>query len=89
MVFMEFTDIKAPGPVHGTPPWRNPLWLAAAEEWIGAECALAGAVSGAFACGAHGTCEEQIAASALAEAMGRAARGPEWAGTTVGHHDGA
>jgi hypothetical protein len=42
LVFVEFTDIKAPGPVHGTPPWRNPLWLAAAEEWIGAECARAG-----------------------------------------------
>jgi hypothetical protein len=42
LVFVEFTDIKAPGPVHGTPPWRNPLWLAAAEEWIGTECARAG-----------------------------------------------
>jgi hypothetical protein len=39
---MEFTDIKAPEPVEGIPPWRDPLWLAAAEEWIGAECARAG-----------------------------------------------
>jgi hypothetical protein len=39
---MEFTDIKAPGPVAGTPPWLDPQWLAAAEEWIGAECARAG-----------------------------------------------
>jgi hypothetical protein len=31
---VEFTDIKAPGPVEGTPPWRDPLWLAAAEEWL-------------------------------------------------------
>jgi hypothetical protein len=42
LVFVEFTDIKTPGPVKGTPPWRDPLWLAAAEEWIGAECARAG-----------------------------------------------
>lgn len=44
-----------------------------------AECALAGAVSGAFSCGAHGTCEEQIAEAALAGAMSRAAAAPEWA----------
>jgi sugar/nucleoside kinase (ribokinase family) len=44
-----------------------------------AECALAGAVSGAFSCGAHGTCEEQIGAAELSAAMGRAARLPEWA----------
>jgi hypothetical protein len=42
LVFVEFTDIKAPDPVAGVPPWRDPLWLAEAEEWIGAECARAG-----------------------------------------------
>jgi len=39
---VEFTDLKAPEPVAGTPPWRDPEWLAAAEEWIDAECARAG-----------------------------------------------
>ena len=39
---MEFTDIKAPGPEDGMPPWQDPRWLAEAEGWIGAECALAG-----------------------------------------------
>ena len=39
---MEFTDIKAPEPVEGVPPWRDPRWLAEAEHWIGAECARAG-----------------------------------------------
>jgi hypothetical protein len=39
---MEFTDIKAPEPVEGIPPWRDPAWLAEAEDWIGAECARAG-----------------------------------------------
>lgn len=39
------------------------------------ECMRAGAVSGAFACGAHGTHEEQITADALAAALGRAAFG--------------
>ncbi|HEV2638214.1 MAG TPA: carbohydrate kinase family protein [Actinocrinis sp.] len=37
------------------------------------ECMLAGAVSGAFACGAHGTHEEQIDAQSLADGMARAA----------------
>ena len=37
------------------------------------ECALAGAVSGAFACTVHGTCEEQTAEDYLAPAMKRAA----------------
>lgn len=37
-----------------------------------AECVLAGSVSGAFACGAHGTHEEVIGAPALAEAVARA-----------------
>lgn len=45
-----------------------------------AECALAGAVSGAFSCGAHGTCEEQITEAELAGAMRRAEASPEWAG---------
>jgi hypothetical protein len=39
---MDFTDIKAPEPVEGIPPWRDPRWLAEAEDWIGAECARAG-----------------------------------------------
>ena len=39
---MEFTDIKAPEPVEGVPPWRDPRWLAEAEHWIGAQCARAG-----------------------------------------------
>ncbi len=42
------------------------------------ECALAGAVSGAFACTVHGTCEEQIAEDALAAAMDRAEHDPAW-----------
>ena len=36
------------------------------------ECMRAGAVSGAFACGAHGTHEEQITAQGLAAALERA-----------------
>ncbi|MEU7867679.1 carbohydrate kinase family protein [Dactylosporangium sp. NPDC049140] len=40
------------------------------------ECALAGAVSGAFACGAEGTHQELIAEADLAAAMARAA--PSW-----------
>jgi hypothetical protein len=39
---VEFTDIKAPGPVQGVPPWQDPGWVAAAEEWITAACARAG-----------------------------------------------
>jgi hypothetical protein len=42
LAFVEFTDIKAPGPVAGTPPWQDPEWLAAADDWISAECARAG-----------------------------------------------
>lgn len=42
------------------------------------ECMLAGAVSGAFACGAHGTHEEQIDEQRLAEGMARAAATPHW-----------
>jgi hypothetical protein len=38
---MEFTDLEAPEPVQGRPPWRDPEWLAAAEDWIDAECARA------------------------------------------------
>jgi sugar/nucleoside kinase (ribokinase family) len=37
-----------------------------------AACVLAGSVSGAFACGAHGTHEEVIQARALAAAVARA-----------------
>ncbi|MFB9187084.1 carbohydrate kinase family protein [Dactylosporangium sucinum] len=43
-------------------------WLAGGPI---AECALAGAVSGAFACGAAGTHEELISAGALDEALAR------------------
>jgi hypothetical protein len=39
---MEFTDIRAPEPVEGVPPWRDPRWLAEAEDWIRAACARAG-----------------------------------------------
>jgi hypothetical protein len=39
---MEFTDIKAPAPVEGIPPWQDPRWVAAAEDWIDAGCARAG-----------------------------------------------
>lgn len=39
---MEFTDLKAPDPVQGTPPWRDPRWLAEAQDWIDGECARAG-----------------------------------------------
>lgn len=39
------------------------------------ECMRAGAVSGAFACGAHGTHEEQITADGLGAALGRATFG--------------
>jgi hypothetical protein len=41
---MEFTDLKAPDPVEGTPPWLDKRWLAAAEDWIDAECARAALV---------------------------------------------
>jgi hypothetical protein len=39
---MEFTDIKAPDPVAGRPPWQDPRWIAGAEAWIDAECTRAG-----------------------------------------------
>jgi hypothetical protein len=39
---VEFTDVKAPEPVQGIPPWQDSQWLAAAEEWIEAACARAG-----------------------------------------------
>jgi hypothetical protein len=39
---VEFTDLKAPEPVQGIPPWRDPQWVADAQEWIDAECARAG-----------------------------------------------
>jgi acarbose 7IV-phosphotransferase len=42
------------------------------------ECALAGAVSGAFACTVHGTCEEQIGEEQLTAAMKRAAATAPW-----------
>jgi hypothetical protein len=38
---VKFTDIKAPDPVEGMPPWRDPEWVAAAEDWISGECARA------------------------------------------------
>jgi hypothetical protein len=41
---MEFTDIKAPEPVTGIPPWQDPAWVAEAEDWIAAGCARAGLV---------------------------------------------
>lgn len=47
------------------------------------ECVLAGAVSGAFACGAHGTHEEQITEEQLAAAMQRMAARPEWRSATA------
>jgi hypothetical protein len=39
---VEFTDIKAPEPVAGIPPWQDPAWVAEAEDWITAGCARAG-----------------------------------------------
>jgi hypothetical protein len=39
---VQFTEIKAPDPVQGTPPWQDPQWAAAAQEWITAACARAG-----------------------------------------------
>jgi len=39
---MEFTDLKAPEPVQGIPPWGDPRWLGEARDWIDAECARAG-----------------------------------------------
>jgi hypothetical protein len=39
---MEFTDIRAPEPVAGIPPWQDPAWVAEAEDWIAAGCAQAG-----------------------------------------------
>lgn len=50
-------------------------WLAGAPI---EECMLAGAVSGAFACGAAGTHEELISADQLAAATARAAASPQW-----------
>jgi Phosphotransferase enzyme family len=38
---IEFSDLKAPDPLAGQPPWRDSRWLAAAEGWIDAECARA------------------------------------------------
>jgi hypothetical protein len=34
---MDFTDIKAPEPVQGMPPWRDPRWLVTAltEDYLG------------------------------------------------------
>ncbi|MFE0530395.1 carbohydrate kinase family protein [Micromonospora sp. SD19] len=42
------------------------------------ECVLAGAVSGAYACGAPGTHEELITGAQLEAAVARAAASPEW-----------
>jgi hypothetical protein len=38
---MELTDLKAPEPVRGIPPWQDPRWVAAAEDWIDAACGQA------------------------------------------------
>ncbi len=38
---MRFTDLKAPGPLRGLPPWQDPRWLAEAADWIDAGCARA------------------------------------------------
>jgi hypothetical protein len=38
---LELTDLKAPEPLQGIPPWQDPRWLAEAEGWIGAECTRA------------------------------------------------
>ncbi|MGD0704045.1 MAG: hypothetical protein ABSA02_29690 [Trebonia sp.] len=35
---MEFTDIRAPRPVRGLPPWLDPQWTAEAESWIDEAC---------------------------------------------------
>jgi hypothetical protein len=39
---VEFTNLKAPEPAAGIPPWRDPQWVADAQDWIDAECARAG-----------------------------------------------
>jgi Phosphotransferase enzyme family len=41
---IELGDVNAPGPAGGRPPWQDPQWLAAADEWISAACAGAGLV---------------------------------------------
>jgi Phosphotransferase enzyme family len=41
---VEFTDIKAPEPVTGVPPWGDPQWVAGAQGWIDAQCAAGGLV---------------------------------------------
>jgi hypothetical protein len=38
---MKVTDLKAPAPVRGVPPWDDARWLAEAETWIDAACAQA------------------------------------------------
>jgi Phosphotransferase enzyme family len=38
---MEVTDLKAPEPALGIPPWQDPRWLADAQDWIDAGCARA------------------------------------------------
>jgi hypothetical protein len=39
---MEFTDVKAPEPVHGIPPWLDLRWIAEAESWIEQACERSG-----------------------------------------------
>ena len=41
---IELGDVKAPepSPGHGQPPWEDPDWLAAVDEWITDSCATAG-----------------------------------------------
>ncbi len=41
LLSVELTDLKAPEPVRGIPPWQDQHWLAAAEDWIDAACARA------------------------------------------------
>jgi hypothetical protein len=39
---MEFTDVKAPEPVRGSPPWLDQQWTAEADSWIDEECERSG-----------------------------------------------
>jgi hypothetical protein len=39
---MEFTDVKAPDPASGIPPWQDPQWIAEADAWIDEACERSG-----------------------------------------------
>jgi hypothetical protein len=41
---IELGDVKAPepSPGHGQPPWQDPDWLAAVDDWITESCVAAG-----------------------------------------------